>query len=238
MVNPGKTFDNSQFMISEKEVKKFISSVFTEKELKGKTILDAGCRLGEYSKELAKKAKSVTGIDISQESIKFAKKSSNEDNLRFEYGDITNIKQFKNNSFDIVFCIGSMPYLKKEQIKQALVEFERITNNNGIIILTFQKEKGAIGNIARFTANILPLKLWLFIAKTFSPILAPLASLLLKRKISKEYLIYGIFLSLRGVNFGISKEFQDKYSKFRIKTPECLNYSEETTATFKIKNNK
>ncbi len=228
-----ETFDYSSYLIRESEVKKFISSVFTDKELNNKIILDAGCRLGEYSQILAEQAKSVTGIDISKKSIKIANSRNKSNNLIFQHGDITNLP-FKDNSFDAIFCIGSMPYLNKEQTEKAMAEFSRVTKRDGTILLTFQKEKGIIGNLARFTANIFPLKIWMAISDVFSPILAPVASILLKRKISKEYLKYGIFLSLRGVHFGIPKSM-NKYEKFRIKTPECINYSEETTATYKIK---
>lgn len=228
-----QTFDYSEYQISEKEVKKFVESVFKDKEIKNKTILDAGCRLGEYSNYLAKKgAKSVIGIDISKKSIERAKLLNKSKKIKFHAEDIRNLSRLKDSTFDIVFCIGTMPYIPPKEIPKVLKEFTRVTKSNGTVLVLFQKPKGIIGSTARFTANILPLKIWMSIADTFSPVLAPLASLILKRKISREYLKYGIFLSLRGVYFGIPVKIP---GKFKIQTPSCENYSEETTISYKIK---
>ncbi len=230
-------FDYSGFyLVKKKEVAKFIDSVLSNNEVNGKIILDAGCRTGEYSSYFSEKgAKSVTGVDISGKSIELARKRFKQKNLNFLQGDITNLSKFKSNTFDIIFCIGTMPYLNKERVQKALKEFLRVAKPDGKIIVTFQKEKGIIGKIARFKANILPLNLWIFASNVFSRVLTPLASLLLKRKISKEYLKYGVLLSLRGIHFGVPVNIDNK---FIIKTPECINYSEKTTTTFKIVNKK
>ena len=47
--------------------------------------------------------------------------SSSEDYI---LADITNLYMMKDNTFDIVFCIGVMPYLSKIELEKCLKEFK------------------------------------------------------------------------------------------------------------------
>jgi 2-polyprenyl-3-methyl-5-hydroxy-6-metoxy-1,4-benzoquinol methylase len=53
------------------------------------TVIDIGCGNGMNAARIASKAKSVTGIDISRNSIEYAKEHSYGDNLEFIHGDAT-----------------------------------------------------------------------------------------------------------------------------------------------------
>lgn len=240
MKNPGKTFDKSLFFkINEEQVKKLIDYYFKDEEIKGKAILDAGCRLGEYSKYFAEKgAKGVVGLDLSEKAIEFASKNNNNKNIKFISGNIMDLSGFGDASFDIVFCIGTMPYIAPKNVNKVIGEFIRVSKPNATILVLFQKKKGFAGNLARIAANSFPFGLWLGMTDVLVPLLKPVASVLLKRKISKEYLKYGIFLSLRGVHFGIPADFERRFSKFKIKTAECESYSEGTTSSYKIREQK
>jgi len=230
----GKVFDNSSHYSQNKtEVKKLIHYYFTEHEIKNKVILDAGCRVGDYSLALKQMgAQQVVGVDLSQKCIKIARQRYKKSkNLKFYVSNISKLSMFKRSSFDVVFCIGTINYLNLSEARQVIAEFKRIIRPGGVILILFQKEKGWPIRSIRFLANILPLKVYLFLIENFSFSLLPLMPLLVGRKISLNYLKYDILLSLRGLNFGIPLKIDEK---FRERTLTCEQCSEVTTASYKI----
>ena len=93
-------------------------------------ILDAGCGAGFNTLYLRKHGK-VYGIDNSKIALKFCKKRGLKNII---LSDIAKTK-FKNNSFDIITCLGVF-YHKNANPKKILKEFERILKKNGILIIT------------------------------------------------------------------------------------------------------
>jgi len=233
-MNSGEIFDETkEYSQSAEEVRKLLDYYFENSEIEGKKILDAGARVGDYSIQLLNKgAKKVVGVDLSTECIRFAnEKYSKNKKLEFYQGDIINLKRFKDNEFDIVICVGTIFYLKEEEMKLALKEFFRVTKHGGKVLVLFHKKKGILGNTARFVANALPFKLYLSLINIFAPILKPFAETAIKRKITLEYFKNDILISLRGIHFGIPNGLPEK---FRVKTVESEQTSEETTASYKI----
>ena len=75
------------------------------------------------------------GIDISEESINFAKKN---------YGSLTNVSfqvyegkkiPFENNTFDLVFMSCVMHHIKSDDHKSIIEECKRVLKDNGLIII-------------------------------------------------------------------------------------------------------
>src|SRR6187431_1230449 len=64
--------------------------------------LDLGCGAGRHSRKLASLGLTVTGIDLSAESIREARHSETE-HLRFQRGDMR--KPFGTRAFDLVFSL-------------------------------------------------------------------------------------------------------------------------------------
>ena len=89
------------FERDEKEAEAFISRLIAHlKPATGSYMLDVACGRGRHSRILAKKGFHVTGIDISFDSIAFAKKFENE-NLEFYRHDMR--LPFRVNYFDHAF---------------------------------------------------------------------------------------------------------------------------------------
>jgi len=78
----------------------------TQKE-KGKlNILDLGCGPGLYSEIFAGKSHKVTGVDISKNSIKYAKKSANDKDLNIVYLNNSYLDiELESNKYDLVILI-------------------------------------------------------------------------------------------------------------------------------------
>lgn len=72
---------------------------------KGGKILDLGCGPGLYASLLTKKGYSVTGIDISQRSISYAKQKAAEDKLQIDYRCADYIKDDIGMGYDAAICI-------------------------------------------------------------------------------------------------------------------------------------
>lgn len=72
-------------------------------QLESFLVLDIGCSTGAISNALAQRAKQVTGIDIDQETVQFAREHYNAPNLQFIVQDALS-SEFPDESFDLVIC--------------------------------------------------------------------------------------------------------------------------------------
>jgi SAM-dependent methyltransferase len=120
-----------------KEAELFIDNIY--KHLKPQQfakVLDACCGRGRHSIYLNKKGLDVTGIDLSHQSIQYAKKFENE-HLHFAEHDIRGI--LSSNTYDYVFNIfTSFGYFKRqnEDIK-AIKSFSKALKPNGYLLIDF-----------------------------------------------------------------------------------------------------
>lgn len=76
----------------------------------GDAVLDIGCGNGALSFDIAKKAKKVTGIDLSKENIKFAKENFYKENIEYIHGDA--IKNLPAERFDAVILSNILEHIK------------------------------------------------------------------------------------------------------------------------------
>lgn len=116
------------------------------------TIADFGCGPGLYTTRLAEKGASVTGIDFSANSIKYAKQVAEEKGLKINYVH-TNYLDFEaTHRFDLITMIMcDFCALSPEQRKIILSKFSSILKPNGSVLLDVysldsfnQKEESAI----------------------------------------------------------------------------------------------
>ena len=99
--------------------------------LKGKKILDAGAGSGRDSLYLKEEDLNVISIDISLEIAKEAKKKTK---VNVKEMDIRKL-DFKDKSFDGIWCSASFIHLPKKDAEKALKEFNRVLKEQGIIFL-------------------------------------------------------------------------------------------------------
>lgn len=102
--------------------------------VKNKKVLDIACGSGYGSKILKEHgAIYLTGIDISQETIDYAKGKYTDDGLNFIPGNILHIG-FPDNSFDIVVSFETIEHIK--DYRKALSEIRRVLKENGLLIIS------------------------------------------------------------------------------------------------------
>lgn len=95
-------------------------------------ILDAGCGTGRLT-ELMQSLGTVTGIDMSDEALKFAKTRR----IKVQKASVMKLP-FKDNSFDIITSIDVLYHKAVPDDGKALREIYRVLKPNGIVILRLQ----------------------------------------------------------------------------------------------------
>jgi len=96
-------------------------------------ILDVGCGTGAYDRVLANMGHEVIGIDYSEYAIYKAVEKSKGKDIQYLISAVPYLP-FKNESFDLVICIGVLQYVENEQ--DMICEIKRVLKNKeGILIL-------------------------------------------------------------------------------------------------------
>jgi ubiquinone/menaquinone biosynthesis C-methylase UbiE len=74
-------------------------------DVDGADVLELGCGGGQCTVALATRGANVTGIDLSEAQLSYARNLADEHdvNIDFRQGDVTDLGMFENNSYDIAF---------------------------------------------------------------------------------------------------------------------------------------
>ncbi|MBI5730758.1 MAG: class I SAM-dependent methyltransferase [Ignavibacteriales bacterium] len=104
-------------------------------------VLELGCGFGRILPSLAKKAKSVLGIDTSLSSLQLGKEMLGKiSNCFFVQMNAVQLS-FPNNIFDVVVCIQNGISAFHVNKKELILESIRVTKPNGIVFFSSYFEK-------------------------------------------------------------------------------------------------
>ena len=162
---------------------------FTADEVRGKSVLDAGCGTGIFSIIFANKgAGQVTGIDISEGSLQTARSLKDKaglTNTRFQIEDMLQLP-FADESFDIVWAWGTVHHTTDPV--RAIQELIRVLKKGGFILLAVYTRTRLtfVHEIIRKTLICTPKRLWTFLSKVMAFFLAPVVFLFKKREKSRK----------------------------------------------------
>jgi len=157
---------------------------FSDAEIEGKRILDAGCGMGVFSVVFGKKgAARVIGIDLSEEGVRRAQRAAshfNLSNVEFREGNILRLP-YPDGSFDIVWSWGTLHHTA-EPLK-ALEELIRVLKNGGTLFVTLYRSTklSFLHEGIRKTLRLAHRRMWPLLAKLIALALFP-ATLFLKRR--------------------------------------------------------
>lgn len=131
-------YTSNQKRTNKKIILKILNTAkLTEKDLKNKRILDAGCGTGEKSIFFAKAgAKEVVAIDFSKGQLFEAKKKAKKEklnNIFFYEKDIINDSLEDLKNFDIVVSLGVLHHTKNP--KQGFSQIVGQLSDDGVILL-------------------------------------------------------------------------------------------------------
>jgi len=99
-----------------------------------KVVLDVACGCGYGSYMLSGVAKSVVGIDNSQDAIDYANQYWKRKNISFEKGDL-NVDFSTLKKFDVVVCFETIEHLDMLP-KETCRKFSKLLNTKGIFVLS------------------------------------------------------------------------------------------------------
>lgn len=104
---------------------------------KGKRVLDAACGEGYGSSILAEVAKSVIGVDISQNTIHNAQmKYAQLENLRFYEASIADLSFIPTGSIDLLVSFETIEHVSEDVQVEFLKEASRVLTSNGILVMS------------------------------------------------------------------------------------------------------
>lgn len=110
------------------------------KKLDIKTVLDLGCGDAGMLDSIDKHV-NYTGIDISPTQLEYANKYAKKikrNNIRLILGDILNLKEIKNSSYDVTIVCDVVEHVLNPQ--KLLRESKRVTKKGGFIIFSIPNE--------------------------------------------------------------------------------------------------
>ena len=137
-----ETFDTFASHLTTKDFFKEDTALHREYEfvldlmgnLKGKSVLDVGCGTGRYALRIAKRARQVVGIDISKESIAYAKKVAQLYGIKNFRGEVNNFSKPKyRNYFDFVLMVNTIHHV--QDITMLLTNAKKVLKDDGSLII-------------------------------------------------------------------------------------------------------
>ena len=129
----------------DKDVENLLASGFLKP---GDRVLDLGCGPGLYSSRLAKRGLRMTGVDISERSLDYARHYAGEHGLQIDYRLL--------NFFDVEFCAdfdaiiqihGELNTFSDEKLNELLAKLHRALKPDGLLIfdLTTREVRKRVG---------------------------------------------------------------------------------------------
>lgn len=99
-------------------------------------VIDLGCGPGLYCRNLAEKGYQVTGIDLSENSIRYAEKQAEKENLDIEYRVEDILDWEETNKYDIALLIYyTYSALSQQERRRILENIYNSLNKGGLLIL-------------------------------------------------------------------------------------------------------
>lgn len=125
---------------------------------KGKSVLDVGCGGGFTCEFMARRGATVTGIDLSTDSIETAKAHAKENNLTINYqtGSAETLP-FPSGSFDVITCVDVLEHVP--DLERVLSEIHRVLRPGGFFLFdtinkTFKSRVVMIWMLERILGDI------------------------------------------------------------------------------------
>jgi len=115
-------------------------------------VLDVACGTGSLSLSIAKRAKHVTGIDLSEDMIITAQRAARNtrtENTLFELRDASDLSCYRDNEFDVSVTTMAVHQFDADLAVKILIEMKRISGTVVIVDYNSLMPKGLSGSAAR-----------------------------------------------------------------------------------------
>jgi len=177
---------------SYKEAESFITKLLNHlNPPQESTILDLACGKGRHAYFIAKRNFHVTGVDLSSQSISWAKENYPLDHLNFEVHDMREV--FKENTFDYVFnFFTSFGYFKEDTENQKVINaMAKNLKKEGLIVIDYL-------NVFKDLNQLIPHEV-----KTIDGI-----NFIINKKLENNFFIKNISFTHEGENYNFEEQVQ------------------------------
>ncbi len=120
---------------NELELEHTLRYYFAQQFVTDKIVLDAACGEGYGSAHLAKKAKSVVGIDISSNAVEHAQMVYQAKNLEYKICGVEALN-FENNFFDVIVSFETIEHVASDVQELFLQEIKRTLKDDGLLVIS------------------------------------------------------------------------------------------------------
>lgn len=106
---------------------------FASERTRGQRVLDAACGTGYGSSMLGRVAKEVVGVDLSLESIEYARRHHGSERVSFRHAPVEFLP-FPSGSFDGVTCFETLEHTLSP--RRTVAELARVVDGEGTVVLS------------------------------------------------------------------------------------------------------
>ena len=104
-----------------------------------KSLVDLGCGTGYHARALTKLGFRATGIDISKQNIRFARKRAEEENVRPRFVIGSYYDYSPDESFDAALCLNWSIPVRDNEVKRFLDNTYSLLRPGGLLIFDFER---------------------------------------------------------------------------------------------------
>lgn len=205
---PSPIFDRTAaFELSVATSRDILEKFTQHRPLAGLKILDVGCRNGESVRALTDIGAQAYGVDIAPRCIAHAQARFPELADRYFVGDLRQLPALPQADFDLVLCVGVLPYTPPEAWLLALHGMAALCRPGGEVRVLLQRQKSAALRFAVRRLSSLPEGVFAtVIAPAVTAAVWPMSRPLLGAAMSPAEIHYRVSLSLYGLHFGVPKQ--------------------------------
>ena len=155
---------------------------------KGEKVLDVATGTGIYLILAAKRDAICYGVDITPDILQVAKNKVKALKLKnvkeLKIADADNLP-YKDNSFDWITCIGMFEYYPIEHAQKILIEFKRVLNNTGKIIMDFPDINNPEAHTFKSKSESVNTKVYLYNFNKIEKMLKDLGLKIVKKQVKR-----------------------------------------------------
>ncbi|MEG2289011.1 MAG: class I SAM-dependent methyltransferase [Clostridium sp.] len=103
-------------------------------------VLDIGAGTGRYSFHYAKRGMDITASDLSPKHVSIMRERAIKEGLNLDVfqGNVLNLENVKDNTFDVVLCLGPLYHLMSEEDRfKCIEECKRVLKPQGILAAAY-----------------------------------------------------------------------------------------------------
>ncbi len=190
--------------------------------VKDKNVLEIGCGSGYGSKFLSQYAKSITTVDLDNDSLEYAKKNNNNNNIEYIHANILNGINKEDQTYDIAISFQVIEHIDPKDSEKYLNEIKRLLKPDTLIIITtpnrkfrlypFQKPKNKYHKI-----EYTPIQIYKLLNKHFRDVRITavrsnkVIEAIEKKRVKTSLYHYIILLPIKRLLFTIGKTFKIRF---------------------------